>query len=112
MHHQDCQNALILRETDPNRFIEVSWGAAPESLYNVDVAVQAYDRAGLIRDISIVLANERANVLALNTKSNIEDNTADLRISMEVTGLHSLARVLAKIKQIPNIIDAKRVKGS
>ncbi len=110
VHHQDCQNAQILRETDPNRFIEVTWGGAPESLYNVDIGVQAYDRSGLIRDITIILANEKANVLSLNTKSNLEDNTADLRISVEVTGLDSLARLLAKIKQLPNIIDAKRVK--
>jgi len=111
IHRQDCMNVLQLEDMEPNRIIEVSWGPTPESAYSVSIEVQAYDREGLLRDITTVLANERVNVTGLNTYSDQQENTANLTIVMEISSLDALGQVTAKIKQLPNIIDVRRKRN-
>ena len=55
-----------------------------------------------------VLLNERINVLAVNTRSNKEDNSASMQLTIEIPGLDALSRLLARISQLPNIIEARR----
>ncbi|MFP6395920.1 ACT domain-containing protein, partial [Pseudomonas aeruginosa] len=64
--------------------------------------------SGLLRDVSQVLLNERINVLAVNTRSNKEDNTATMQLTIEIPGLDALGRLLARVSQLPNIIEARR----
>ena len=111
IHRQDCMNLLQLEDMEPNRIIEVSWGYEPDTAYGVRIEIQAYDREGLLRDVTTVLANEKVNVTGVNSYSDQEENIANITIAMEVTNLDALGRVLAKIKQLPNIIDAKRKRG-
>ncbi|WP_375737736.1 GTP diphosphokinase [Pseudomonas boanensis] len=112
IHRQDCASALQLASREPERMIQVSWGPAPEQTYPVDIIIRAYDRSGLLRDVSQVLLNERINVLAVNTRSNKEDNTAAMLLTIEIPGLDSLGRLLARIAQLPNIIEARRNRGA
>jgi GTP pyrophosphokinase len=58
--------------------------------------------------VTQVLLNERINVLAVNTRSNKEDNTASMQLTIEIPGLDALSRLLARISQLPNIIEARR----
>ncbi|MCY1401397.1 GTP pyrophosphokinase [compost metagenome] len=74
----------------------------------MDIVIRAYDRSGLLRDVSQVLLNDRINVLAVNTRSDKEDNTAVMRLTIEIPGLDALGRLLARISQLPNIIEARR----
>ncbi len=74
----------------------------------MDIAIRAYDHSGLLRDVSQVLLNERINVLAVNTRSNKEDNTATMQLTIEIPGLDALGRLLARVSQLPNIIEARR----
>jgi len=105
-------NVLQLEDMEPNRIIEVSWGRSPESTYSVSIEVHAYDREGLLRDISTVLANEQINVTGINTYSDSQENTATLTIVMDIDSLDALGRVLTKIKQLPNIIEVRRKRGA
>ncbi|WP_426417304.1 GTP diphosphokinase [Aestuariirhabdus sp. LZHN29] len=112
IHRQDCQQALLLQERESNRLIEVDWGAQPENTYAVNIELLAYDRPGLIRDITVVLANEKVNVIALNTASDTRDNMARMTLTIEIDGLDSLSMVLARINQLPNVIEASRSRRS
>lgn len=112
IHRQDCANALQLASREPERIIQVSWGPAPVQTYPVDILIRAYDRSGLLRDVSQVLLNERINVLAANTLSNKEDSTAQMVLTIEIPGLDALGRLLARIAQLPNIIEARRQRSS
>src|SRR5690606_29251607 len=69
VHRQDCSKVLQLQYTEPERIIEVSWGDADQATFPVDISILAYDRQGLLRDITLLLATERANVLSMNTLS-------------------------------------------
>ncbi|WP_040262394.1 GTP diphosphokinase [Pseudomonas massiliensis] len=108
IHRQDCASVLQLSAKEPERIIQVSWGPVPVLTYPVDILIRAYDRSGLLRDVSQVLLNERINVLAVNTRSNKEDNTAQMSLTIEIPGLDALGRLLGRISQLPNIIEARR----
>ncbi|AYC32150.1 GTP diphosphokinase [Pseudomonas cavernae] len=108
IHRQDCASVLQLAGREPERIIQVSWGPVPVQTYPVDIIIRAYDRPGLLRDVSQVLLNEKINVLAVNTRSNKEDNTAVMSLTIEIPGLDALGRLLARIAQLPNIIEARR----
>ncbi|WP_166251522.1 GTP diphosphokinase [Marinobacter salicampi] len=108
VHRQDCLTFLHLREYEPNRIIEVNWGGKPEAVYPVDIEIEAYDRSGLLRDITMVLSTSRSNVLALSTMSNPNDNTAMMTVTVEISSLEQLARLLAQIRNLPNILEVRR----
>ena len=112
IHRQDCASVLQLAGREPERIIQVSWGPVPVQTYPVEIVIKAYDRSGLLRDVTQVLLNEKLNVLAVNTRSNKEDNTASMSITVEIPGLDALGRLLARIGQLPNIIEARRHRVS
>ncbi|UFQ96251.1 GTP diphosphokinase [Pseudomonas wenzhouensis] len=112
IHRQDCPTALQQTAREPERMIQVSWGPVPVQTYPVEVVIKAYDRSGLLRDVTQVLLNEKLNVLAVNTRSNKEDNTASMSITVEIPGLDALGRLLARIGQLPNIIEARRQRAN
>lgn len=111
VHRQDCLTFLHHKEFEPNRIIEVSWGGRPEATYPVDIEIEAYDRYGLLRDITQVLTASRSNVLSLNTLSNIDENTATMLVTVEIRSLEQLARLLAQIRNLPNIIEVRRKRS-
>ncbi len=114
VHKQDCPNALRWQNEDNERLIEVEWGA-PESedskVYPIDIQVLAYDRRGLLRDVCQIALNEKVNILAANTLTNKEEDSARMQLTVEVTGLDQLSRMLAKIDNLTNVMDVKRIKA-
>jgi len=108
IHRQDCGNVLKLQGDDRTRLIEVSWGEQGEEGYQVDIAVEAYDRSGLLRDITGVLANEKINLTSVNTATDERDGIARMELTLEITDISQLSRVLTRIGQLPNVISARR----
>lgn len=111
VHRSDCKRLLALEGEFPERIIAVSWGAADNERFEVDIAIEAYDRQGLLADITGLMARSKVNVTAVNTLSNRDDNTATMRLRAEVTSLESLGGVLAKLGQLDNIISARRIRS-
>ncbi|HKJ75932.1 MAG TPA: ACT domain-containing protein, partial [Gammaproteobacteria bacterium] len=107
IHRGDCRNVLNLRDDKRNRLIEVEWGGGGHT-YPVDIEVRAYDRQGLLRDVSAILANEKINVVTLNTRTDPRDHSARILFTMEVTNTNQLSRVLSRINQLPNVLEARR----
>jgi GTP pyrophosphokinase len=108
IHRQDCHNALRAVAESPERLIEVDWGSDATGTYPVDVAIQAFDRRGLLRDITTLLANEGVNVTAVNTLSHQESHTADMILTVEIPDIDALSRIIARIGQLPNVTDVRR----
>ncbi|MGO1500521.1 MAG: GTP diphosphokinase [Marinobacter sp.] len=111
VHRRDCLTYLNLQEVEPNRIIEVSWGGQQASVYPVDIEIEAYDRSGLLRDITQVLSSSKSDVVSLNTVTNRNDNTATMIVTVEISSLEQLARLLAQIRNLPNIIDVRRKRS-
>lgn len=108
VHRADCATALQLQDRESERLIEVSWGGEPVQTYPVEIFIKAYDRAGLLRDVSQLLANEKINVLEASSRTNRDDNYASMMLTLEVPNLHLLGRLLTRIGQLPNVIEARR----
>ncbi|MBN4055427.1 bifunctional (p)ppGpp synthetase/guanosine-3',5'-bis(diphosphate) 3'-pyrophosphohydrolase, partial [bacterium AH-315-K03] len=110
IHCQDCAKILQLQYSEPDRIIEVSWGDTPQHTYPVDIEIQAFDRSGLLLDVTTLLANARIDVIAAKTQSDKKKNLAVLHLTIEITGLEALANVLAKLNRLPNVSTAQRVR--
>jgi GTP pyrophosphokinase len=106
VHRAGCVNAAALADRQPERLIEVTWGAAPEAVYPVDVTVLANDRAGLLRDITEVFARERLNVIGVNTLSRRGD--AQMNFTVEVSDTVALRRALSQIAEVSGVFSARR----
>jgi len=105
IHRKDCPN--ILRMKDKDRIVKVSWGE-PKRTFPVIVQIKAYDRQGLLSDISTVLSNEGVNLrdIEINSSSNL----ATIKIMLDVSDINQLSKVLALIESLPNIMEAFRMK--
>lgn len=110
IHRSDCNKLLQSLRSEPQRLIEVDWGGSANSTYPATIRIEAFDRPGLLRDISALLASEQINVVATSTNTNKQSNMATMVITMEVEGLDALARLLGRISQLPNIVDVARLK--
>ncbi len=88
--------------------IEVSWSRASGAVYPVDIEVEAYDRQGLLRDITLLLANDKVNVAGLNTHTDSDTRIAYMSFTIEVPDVGKLSRVLGRLYQVPNVISVRR----
>jgi GTP pyrophosphokinase len=107
IHRQDCPNALAIRETE--RLIQVSWGGAAQQTYSVPVRIQAYDREGLLRDVTTIVADEKVSMSRV-TVPDVKKNIANILLTMQVTDLTQLTRILKRVEQLPNVLDVRRWK--
>jgi GTP pyrophosphokinase len=110
IHAQACANLARLSSKAPARILSVTWGKTGATEFPVDIEVQAFDRRGLVRDVSAALADEKISIQGMNTASDKRDNVAHMQISISITGLPQLSRVLARIAQVPNVVSARRRK--
>ncbi|MBU3071118.1 GTP diphosphokinase [Aestuariicella sp. G3-2] len=108
IHRQDCHNILQLQTDEPERIIKVDWGEAPQSVYSVDVMIEAFDRHGLLRDITALLDAEHINISAMQTLSDKRKNTVDMLVTIEISSFTELSRVLSRLNQLPNVASARR----
>jgi len=104
IHRQDCPN--ILQTRDRERLLQVGWGHV-EHTYPVPIQIKAYDRQGLVNDISKLLSDENINIA--DVKVNVNRSMADLRLIIEVKDIAQLSRILARIENLPNIMEAHRI---
>ncbi|MBP7608189.1 MAG: bifunctional (p)ppGpp synthetase/guanosine-3',5'-bis(diphosphate) 3'-pyrophosphohydrolase [Steroidobacteraceae bacterium] len=109
IHRANCPNLVRLREVNPERVLTVDWGRpSAERTFPVAIVIDAYDRRGLVRDISGVLADEHISIEAMNSSTDAADNTAAVEVTVKVHGLEELSRLLARFSSLPNVIRARR----
>jgi guanosine-3',5'-bis(diphosphate) 3'-pyrophosphohydrolase len=106
IHRQDCPN--VLNEDEPERLIQVGWGSQLQS-HPVAVRIEAYDRVGLLRDISQLIADEKVNMTGVRTQE-YGDRTTSVHLTLETTGIEQLTRLLNKIEMIRGVSSASRVR--
>jgi len=106
IHRRNCRDLQRLAELQPERMIEADWGRQSDSVFSVDIVVQAHDRQGLLRDISEVLSREKINVTGVNTQS--KQHLARMSFTVEISGLEQLQRTLAQVKEVEGVLSASR----
>ena len=109
IHKRDCSNILSLPEAKRSRLIEVDWGHRQGSVYPVEISMSAYQRTGLMQDISTILANLKVNLLNVNSNTNPDDQMVYTRLTMEIQSVDELVTIIDKLSQLPNVQDVRRV---
>jgi len=108
VHKRDCPN--VKREYEPERFIPVDWGKAKE-LYPVRITMVAYDRVGLLNDLTRNVAEEGVNMASVNT-GEYQDGKVTMTLTVFTTGMEQLGKLFAKLEGIRGCISVHRERSS
>jgi GTP pyrophosphokinase len=109
IHRQDCGNFLSLNQRHPERIVTISWGdSETASAYPVDLSLHAFDRSGLIRDITAVLADDNANVIDMSSHTDRKTMQVFMEISIEIKDLPTLSTAITRLEQLPNVVSVRR----
>ncbi len=108
IHRRDCRNILNMAADKRVRLIEVDWSSKQRQTYPVDIEILAFDRQGLLRDITSILSNEKINVLSVNTQTDKQNYSVRMQLTLEIANIDELSRVLGRIGQLPNVTEARR----
>ncbi|MBZ0296061.1 MAG: bifunctional (p)ppGpp synthetase/guanosine-3',5'-bis(diphosphate) 3'-pyrophosphohydrolase [Anaerolineae bacterium] len=104
VHRRDCKNVIGMED---ERLIDVTWeSVADEQRYAIPIEIIAFDREGLMRDISTVIAEEKVNMTSLNVATN--QNIATLQMTLEIAGVDQLTRILSRIDGIDDVVESRR----
>lgn len=109
IHRSDCEQFKVVMDDHPERFIDATWAEQYSGGYLTQIKILANDRSGLLRDVTSILANEKVNVLGMNTQSEVAKQLVWMDIKLEVYNVGAFNRVVSKIGQLDEIIEVKRV---
>ena len=106
VHRRDCHNTR--NGAEPQRFVECDWGREGE-LYAAAVEVHAWDRVGLLRDISTLVAAERVNMVAVRTEH--EDRMTTIHLTLETEGRAQVSRLMSRLDSVRGVVSVARSEG-
>lgn len=106
IHRTECANIARLQQKSPDRIIQVDWGE-PQHTYPVNIQIKAFHRQGLVTEISATLSDESIGLrdIRMNTASNI----ATFQLTIEINDITQLSRILNRLENIPNVMEARRL---
>ncbi|MDF1690986.1 MAG: GTP diphosphokinase [Zhongshania sp.] len=110
VHLQDCNKLLQLQSVEPQRIIAVDWADAQIETYPVDIELEAYDRQGLLRDITQQLATEKVNVISMSTVTDTAHHMATMNIRLEIRDLATLSDLFNRLNGLPNVVAVRRIR--
>jgi GTP pyrophosphokinase len=105
VHRDDCPNVSNL--PDPERLLPVSWSDQGGATFAVSVRVNAYDRVGLLKDITTLLADSKVNILGVLTTTH-DDRTVTLLLTLEVENIRQLSMILNRLENVRDVSDVRR----
>jgi GTP pyrophosphokinase len=109
VHRADCRN--VLSDFERERLVDVEWGRRGQ-LYPVAVHIEAWDRMGLLRDISTMVAEEKVNMVGVHTQE-ASDGHITIYVTLETAGVEQLSRLLTKLEGIRGVVSvSRRVEGA
>lgn len=108
IHKVGCPDYQRMIKNEPERAVEADWEMQPTRGQSVQIVIDAYDRRGLLKDLTQVIFSDQINIRQVNTISEA-DGIANMKLLIEVKGLAQLSRLLARLEQQPGIISARRL---
>jgi GTP pyrophosphokinase len=106
VHRSNCENIKRIEATRPERMVEANWGNTAESVFAVDIVVDANDRPGLLRDLSEIFSREKVRLVSVNMQSR--QHQTRFHFTAEVKGLPHLQTTLKAVREIAGVVDVAR----
>lgn len=110
VHRSDCEQLAELRAHAPERIIDTLWGRNYIGQYHITVRVTAFERNGLLKDLTNILHNEKIKVARLQTKVDYKKSISTMDFDLEIKDLDNLARIITRLEQVNDVHDAKRLR--
>lgn len=110
IHKKNCKNITHINPNGKLRLIEVGWGEKTSNIYPVDIQIEAYDRHGLLRDITAYFATDKINMLGITTYTDKNSQEAHINVTIEILSLENLQKIISHLKQIPNVFNVFRTE--
>jgi GTP diphosphokinase / guanosine-3',5'-bis(diphosphate) 3'-diphosphatase len=104
IHHRECVN--IRHSEEKERLVDVAWGQETRS-FPVSVRVEAFDRVGLLRDLSAIVADDGVNITGAYTRDH-DDHTIFVYLTVETTGVEQLTRLMSHLEMVRGVINVTR----
>jgi GTP pyrophosphokinase len=109
VHRGDCSHAQRWQSAEHERLLEVEWAAASEpQVYPINILVEAFDRTGLLKDVTSSIHSEKVNIIASNSSTNKNNNNVMMQFTIEVIDSQQLSRVLARVDEVHNVLGVAR----
>ncbi|MCK3657855.1 (p)ppGpp synthetase [Pasteurellaceae bacterium Pebbles2] len=109
IHRADCEQLKELKAANPERVMETSWGTELSGNFHINIRVLASDRNGLLRDITTILANDKITVSGVSNRLDSKRQLTTLDLELELNNVEMLSKVLARLAQLDDVIDVKRL---
>jgi len=109
IHHQQCQNIKQAIQYRPERILEVHWASQQAESYPVNIAIEADDCAGLLRDVSAAITNEKIAIIGIQSHVDTLKDRAYINITVEVSSLSLLNKLMTQLRALTAVISVKRV---
>lgn len=112
IHRSECPTILRMQTTpDAARLIPVNWSVGSTAKFYVPVYIEAYNRVGLMNEITNLAKDEGINLQSINSTQRRSDSIAIITAEFSVTDMNQLHRVLTKIKELKNVLDVQRYRN-
>ncbi|ARD44975.1 GTP diphosphokinase [Colwellia sp. PAMC 21821] len=109
VHRVDCEQLANALNQQPEREVEVQWGIDNKKSYQVSINIIGGDRQGLLRDISTIISNERVSIIGIESNTDNAKQSMSMTIKVEIANNEALTRLLAKLKQLDDVAEVKRL---
>lgn len=110
IHRADCPQVKNMRREHPERLVQAQWGhSTTDAGYTATIRVIAPDYAGLLRDVTTVIANEKLNVLGVRSRVDRMKDLSYIDIDLMLVGVNSLGRLMEKLQAIPKVRSVSRL---
>jgi len=109
IHRTGCASFARMRTASPERTLQVDWAQGETDLLSVELAVSAYDRRGLVRDLTDIVTQERLSIEAMTTTTDRAAGTADVRLRLALADTEQLMRLLKRLTGVPSVLSARRI---
>jgi len=109
IHHQNCPNIKQAIRYRPNRVMKVQWGSQEKQRYPINLTIEADNRAGLMRDLTALIAHERISILGVQSHVDVIKDQAYINLTVEVANLTAFDKLQTKLRQISGVIAVRRI---
>jgi GTP pyrophosphokinase len=109
VHRENCPSAQRLIVGQPERRLPVNWGQASNSRYEANVQVRAFDRKGLLKEVTNVISQTEVSILGMNSRIDAARGLAEITLALKVGDFEQLSQLLARLDAVPGVQDARRL---
>jgi GTP pyrophosphokinase len=110
IHRADCAGLARMARSKPQRLLQVDWTEGDAARISAALTIEAFDRRGLLRDISDLIAAEKVSIEGVTSNTDPHDRVARFDLRLTVRNAAELSKLQRRLARIPNVIRVRRAR--